>query len=50
MTPLFMGSEPTHATTGKYAGIGVFDAEEDRGLALAQSLDAAQQATAVLGD
>jgi len=48
MTPVFMGSEPTHATTGKYAGVGVFDAEDRNGLALAQSLDAGQRAKAVL--
>jgi len=48
MTPVFMGSEPTHATTGKYAGVGVFDEEDRNGLALAQSLDAGQRAKAVL--
>jgi hypothetical protein len=43
-----MGSEPTHATTGKYAGTGVFDEEDRRGLALAQSLSDGQRASAIL--
>jgi hypothetical protein len=33
LTPLFMGSEPTTAETGKYAGTRVFEAEEQNGLA-----------------
>jgi hypothetical protein len=33
LTPLFMGSEPTTAETGKYAGTRVFKAEEQNGLA-----------------
>jgi hypothetical protein len=31
MTPMFMGSEPTYAPTGKYAGTRVFEAEEAGG-------------------
>jgi hypothetical protein len=50
MSPVFMGSEPTHATTGKYAGVSVFDAEDACGLELAQSLDDGQRARAILGD
>jgi hypothetical protein len=50
MTPTFMGSEPVSATTGRFAGTTVLQEEQDRGLALMQSLDAAQQARARLGD
>ena len=31
MTPAFLGSEPCVATTGRYAGLRVFDDEERRG-------------------
>jgi hypothetical protein len=48
MSPLFYGSEPVIATAGKYAGTRVFDAEQDRGLALMQSLDEGQQSKALL--
>jgi hypothetical protein len=48
MTPTFMGSEPVSATTGRYAGISVLQAEQAKGLALARSLDAAQRAQAIL--
>jgi hypothetical protein len=48
MSPQFYGSEPNIATAGKYAGTRVFDAEQDRGLALMQSLDKGQQAKAIL--
>ena len=48
LTPTFMGSEPTHATTGKYAGVKVFEQEDQRGLELAQSLNEGQRAQAVL--
>jgi hypothetical protein len=50
MTPTFMGSEPVSATTGRFAGTSVMQEEQDRGLALMQALDAAQQARARLGD
>ena len=33
MTPVFMGGEPVVATTGKYAGNAVMQAEQDQGLA-----------------
>jgi hypothetical protein len=48
MTPAFLGSEPCVATTGRYAGLRVFDAEERRGLALARSLTGDQTRRAVL--
>lgn len=50
MTPLFMGSEPCEAPSGKYAGTRVFEAEEREGLALMQSLSAEQRRAALLGD
>jgi hypothetical protein len=50
LTPLFMGSEPTLAEGGKYAGTRVFEAEERLGLELARSLSAEQRRVAVLRD
>ena len=47
MTPMFMGSEPTQAPLGKYAGTRVFDAEEACALAFVQGLDESQQAVAI---
>ena len=48
MSPQFYGSEPNIATAGKYEGTRVFDAEQDRGLALMQALDQGQQSKAIL--
>ncbi|MDF1502235.1 DUF3500 domain-containing protein [Roseisolibacter sp. H3M3-2] len=47
MTPTFMGSEPVHATTGKYAGTKVLQEEQDAGLAFFRGLtdDQRRQAT-----
>ncbi|HLZ72226.1 MAG TPA: DUF3500 domain-containing protein [Dehalococcoidia bacterium] len=50
MTPLFMGSEPCEAPSGKYAGTRVFEAEERDGLALMQSLSPEQRRVALLSD
>ena len=51
MAPQFFGSEPNIAPEGsKYAGTRVFDAEQDNGLALAQSLDASQIEKAIIGE
>ncbi len=47
-TPTFLGAEPVHATLGKYAGVRVFRADEDRGLALARTLSEAQRAKTVI--
>lgn len=47
-TPSFWGSEPAVATSGKYAGTRIMDAEMDTALALVRSLDEAQLAAAVL--
>ena len=44
MTPAFLGSEPVHALSGKYAGTRVFQAEEARALALMRSLPATSAA------
>ncbi len=49
MTPAFLGSEPVHALSGKYAGTRVFQDEEARGLALMRSLDGGQRGQAVIG-
>ena len=43
MTPTFMGSEPVIAESGKYAGTPVLQDEQNKGLALMQSLTPAQQ-------
>ena len=48
MTPNFLGAEPVHATTGKYAGLRAFKADEDRGLALARTLTESQRARTVI--
>jgi hypothetical protein len=48
MTPTFMGSEPTFAESGIYAGTSVLEAEQDLGFAFMQSLSVDQQQTAVL--
>jgi hypothetical protein len=50
MTPMFMGSEPVAAAAGRYRGTRVFAEEEASGLALAQSLSAAQARRAVVGE
>ncbi|HEY7067625.1 MAG TPA: DUF3500 domain-containing protein [Chloroflexota bacterium] len=49
MTPVFMGSEPVLAETGKYAGTRVFEREESAGIALMQTLSAAQRDQATIG-
>lgn len=48
MSPVFTGSEPVHATDGKFKGTIVMQDEQDKGLALAKSLNAEQKAVAVL--
>ena len=48
MTPMFMGSEPTHAPVGKYTGTRVFEAEEQTGLAFMHSLSDAQRDQAIV--
>ena len=48
MTPLFAGSEPVIARTGKYAGTVVLQEEQKRGLAMLNALDDAQRKQAIL--
>jgi hypothetical protein len=48
MTPLFVGSEPVVATTGKYKGISILQDEQNRGLDMLLALDNSQRATAIL--
>ena len=48
MTPTFMGSEPVHAESGKYAGTIVMQDEQNKGLALIQALTPEQQRKAIL--
>jgi hypothetical protein len=49
LTPNFMGSEPVHARTGKYAGTKVFEEEERKGFVLMSALSPEQRARATLG-
>jgi len=48
MTPLFLGSEPVRATSGKYEGTVVLQEEQDLALKLANSLSDDQKVKAVL--
>ena len=48
MTPLFVGSEPVIAESGKYKGTVIMQREQDQGLALIRSLPAEQQAKAII--
>ena len=47
-TPLFLGSEPTRATFGKYKGLEVLQKEQNDGLALVRALPSPLQRQAVL--
>ena len=48
MTPLFIGSEPVKATSGKYAGIEILQKEQNDGLAMLKALPEPQQKKAIL--
>jgi len=50
MSPVFLGSEPVHATSGKFKGIIVMQDEQDKGLSLIQALNGQQQEQAILSD
>jgi hypothetical protein len=50
MTPVFMGSEPVVAESGRYAGTSILEPEQDLALAFMQSLDSEQRAKAVLSE
>ncbi len=48
MTPVFVGSEPVVATTGKFKGTAILQEEQGRGLAMLRALDNVQQRKAIL--
>jgi Protein of unknown function (DUF3500) len=48
MTPTFLGAEPVHAASGKYAGLRIFKDDEARGLALIRALSHAQRAKTII--
>ena len=48
MTPAFWGSEPTVATSGKYAGTSILVDEQNRGLQMVRALTPAQRSQAIL--
>jgi hypothetical protein len=48
MTPLFVGSEPVIAHSGKYKGTAILQAEQGKGLALINALDDGQRKKAIL--
>ena len=48
MTPLFAGSEPVIARTGKYAGTVVLQEEQKRGLAMLNALNDTQRTQAIV--
>jgi hypothetical protein len=50
MSPVFVGSEPVHATAGKFKGTIVMQDEQDKGLALIHALNEQQRQEAVLSD
>ena len=48
MTPLFVGSEPVHATSGKYKGVVILQEEQNDGLGMLRALSDAQRGKAIL--
>ena len=48
MSPVFVGSEPVRAVSGKFKGTVVMQDEQDKGLAFMRSLDEPQRKKAVL--
>lgn len=48
MSPVFTGSEPVHATSGRFKGTIVMQGEQDAGLAFMRSLDRNQQKSATV--
>ena len=48
MSPVFMGSEPVVATSGKFKGTRVMKQEQDKGLTLMQALTSEQQEKAII--
>lgn len=50
MSPVFIGSEPVHATSGKFKGTIVMQDEQDMGLKVILALNDQQRQTAVLSE
>ena len=48
MTPVFVGSEPVIAQSGKYKGTAIMQEEQDKALALVNTLSAKQQKKAIV--
>ena len=48
VTPTFLGAEPVHAKSGKYADVRGFKGDEERGLALFRALSQSQRAKTVI--
>lgn len=48
MTPMFVGSEPVIAETGKYKGVSILQDEQDTGLKMLRSLNDKQKNKAVI--
>ena len=48
MTPLFIGSEPVRATSGKYKGLEILQREQNDGLEMLTTLSEAQRRQAIL--
>ena len=48
MTPLFLGSEPVRATSGKYKGITILQQEQNDGLEMVRALSDTQQQKAIV--
>jgi hypothetical protein len=48
LTPAFLGAEPCHVTSGRFAGARVFADEERNGLAMVRSLSDEQARTAII--
>jgi hypothetical protein len=48
MTPLFVGSEPVKATSGKYKGVEILQREQNDGLGMLKALSDAQRRKAIL--
>lgn len=48
MTPLFVGSEPVIAESGRFKGTAIMQREQDQGLALIRSLPAEQRTKAII--
>ncbi len=48
MTPLFVGSEPVTAISGKYKGTSILQTEQAKGLAFINGLDETQRGKAIL--